>query len=85
MADDYGKFAEDVVKLIVEHIKAVGFLNMKFFKRRIFQSANDLKIIGIYIMDSIIKFSGDTMDKYRRLFGNEIVKLFVDTFEKVYW
>jgi|UniRef100_A0AC35FW53 hypothetical protein len=69
MADDYSAYAEDVAKLIVNHIKT---------------APNDLKLIGIYVMDSIIKFSGETVEKYRRLFGNEIVKLFVDTFEKVF-
>uniref|UniRef100_A0AC34FLI3 CID domain-containing protein n=1 Tax=Panagrolaimus sp. ES5 TaxID=591445 RepID=A0AC34FLI3_9BILA len=68
MADDYSQYAEDVAKLIIDHIKA---------------APSELKLIGIYVMDSIIKFSGETVERYRRLFGNEIVKLFVDAFEKV--
>ena len=35
-------------------------------------------------MDSILKFSGDSQEKYRQLFGKEFVDLFIDTFQKVY-
>ncbi|KAE9554923.1 hypothetical protein FO519_001888 [Halicephalobus sp. NKZ332] len=56
IADDYHEYAEDIVKLICSHIR---------------QLPGDRKLLGIYVMDSILKFSGDSQEKYRQLFGKE--------------
>uniref|UniRef100_A0A914QXG5 CID domain-containing protein n=1 Tax=Panagrolaimus davidi TaxID=227884 RepID=A0A914QXG5_9BILA len=70
IADDHSQYAEDIVKIVINHIK---------------EAPSELKLYGVYAMDSIIKFpTGTFKEKYCRLFGNEIVELFVDTFKKVF-
>uniref|UniRef100_A0A7E4UZI3 CID domain-containing protein n=1 Tax=Panagrellus redivivus TaxID=6233 RepID=A0A7E4UZI3_PANRE len=70
MADDYSNFAEDVVMAICDFIRELP---------------PNKKLIGIYVMDSILKYQSEpsnSTEKYRQLFGREIVDLFVDTFKK---